>query len=155
MIPATIEEHLRRHHPHFEHHHHAVAMSAQALAQAEHVTGHRVAKPVVVRVGGRRAMAVVAATERVRLSVLEEATGTPVELVQEHEMSTWFSTCEVGAEPPFAVFGLPIFVDARLLQEKRLVMPAGTYEDSVTVDTDEWARCEGVQEIPNLGTAAA
>ncbi len=155
MIPATIEEHLRTHHQGYEHHHHTVAMSAQALAQAEHVSGHRVAKPVVVRVGGRRAMAVVSAADRVRLSVLEEATGAPVDLVPEHEMTTWFSSCEIGAEPPFAVFGLPIFVDAQLLQEKRLVMPAGTYEDAVIVDTDEWARCERVQEIPNLGTAAA
>lgn len=155
MIPTTIEQHLRQHHRGYQHHHHPAVMSAQELAQAEHVKGRRVAKPVALTVGGRRALAVVSAADRVRLAVLEEAVGAPVDLASEHEMATWFSSCQVGAEPPLAIFGLPIFVDARLLRERQLVMPAGTYEDSVLVDTEEWAHCENVQEIPNLGTAQA
>ena len=42
MIPAMIETHLRERHSVYEHHRHAVAMSAQELAAAEHVTGYRV-----------------------------------------------------------------------------------------------------------------
>jgi Ala-tRNA(Pro) deacylase len=155
MIPANVEAHLRAHHPSYEHHRHAPAMSGQALAHAEHVTGYRVAKVVAVKVGGRRALAVVSAAEKVRLGVLEEATGCEVELVPEGELWGWFKACEVGAEPPLAFFGMPIFADAGLLREKRIVMPGGTYQDSIVVDTEEWARCEKVQEIPNLAAAAA
>lgn len=151
MIPAMIELHLRERHPQFEHHPHRIAMTAQELAAADHVTGYRVAKPVVVKLDGRPAIAVVAATDRVSLGTLEEATATTVELVPETEFASMFQPCEAGAEPPLSVFGVPIFVDERLLHERRLLMPAGTHEDAVLLDTHEWLRCEHVQPIANLG----
>lgn len=151
MIPVAIQEHLRQHHPGFEHHPHASAATAQDLAAAEHVTGHRVAKPVVVRIGDAPALAVVSAAERVRLSALEEALGRPVELVPEGEFAAWFTPCESGAEPPLAMFGLPIFVDAELAGARRLLMPAGTHQDAVVVDVDRWLECEQVQTMPDLG----
>jgi Ala-tRNA(Pro) deacylase len=151
MIPATIEAHLRSHHGGYEHHRHERAMTAQELAAAEHVSGYRVAKPVVVKLDGQLALAVVAAADRVSLGALEEATGTSVELVPEPEFEARFGPCETGAEPAFSVFGVPIFADERLLHERKLMMPAGTHEDAVVLDTHEWMRCEKVQPIANLG----
>ncbi len=151
MIPTMIEVHLRLKHPGFEHHTHAVALTAQDLAAAEHVSGHRVAKPVVVALDGQLALAVVAATEKVNLGALEEATGRAVELVPEAAFSKSFGSCEPGAEPPLALFGVPIFVDQKLEQERWLVMPAGTHEDAIVLDTYEWMNCEKVQAIANLG----
>ncbi len=154
MIPAMIETHLRERHRVYEHHRHAVAMSAQELAAAEHVTGYRVAKPVVVKLDGKLAMVVVAATDRVALGTLEEATASTAELVPEAEFSSNFRPCEPGSEPPLALFGLPIFVDEKLLHEKKLLMPAGTHEDAIALDTHEWIQCEEVQPIANLGIRA-
>jgi Ala-tRNA(Pro) deacylase len=153
MIPRPIESHLRESHRGYEHHTHRTAMSAQELAAAEHVSGHRVAKPVVVSLDGLLAFAVVAAADRVSLAALEEATGRPTELVPESEFSPRFQPCEAGAEPPLAMFGVPIFVDESLLKEKKLVMPGGTHEDAIVLDTGEWMRCEGVTPIAGLGTA--
>jgi Ala-tRNA(Pro) deacylase len=155
MIPPTIEAHLRSHHGGYEHHRHARAVTAQELAAAEHVSGHRVAKAVVVSLDGLIAFAVVAATDRVSLAALEEATGRPAELVAESEFTPRFEPCEAGAEPPLAMFGVPIFVDEVLLQERKLVMPAGTHEDAIVLDTGEWMRCEGVTPIAGLGMASA
>jgi Ala-tRNA(Pro) deacylase len=154
MIPAMIESHLRERHKVYEHHRHALAMSAQELAASEHVSGFRVAKPVVVRLDGRLAIAVVAATDRVALGTLEEATASTAELVPEAEFLDRFKPCELGAEPPLALFGLPIFVDEKLLHEKKLLMPAGTHEDAIALDTHEWIQCEEVQPIANLGIRA-
>jgi len=151
MIPTPIETHLKERHAAFVHHTHATAMTAQELAANEHVTGYRVAKPVVLKLDGKLAMAVVAATDRVSLGVLEEATGATVELVPEGEFAVEFQPCEPGAEPPLALFGVPIFADERFLHEKRLLMPAGTHEDAVLLDTHEWIVCEKVQPIANLG----
>jgi Ala-tRNA(Pro) deacylase len=151
MIPTMIEAHLRLRHQGFEHHRHAVAMTAQDLAAAEHVSGRRVAKPVVVSLGGQLAIAVVAAPEKVNLGALEEATGLRAELVPESIFSGKFEPCEPGAQPPLAVFGVPIFVDQRLEQERWLVMPGGTHEDAIVLDTYEWMNCEQVQAIANLG----
>jgi Ala-tRNA(Pro) deacylase len=151
MIPSVIEAHLREHHPEYEHHFHAPAVTAQELAAADHVSGYRVAKPVVVRLDGRLALAVVAAADRVSLGTLEEATAASAELVSEAEFGPAFRPCEPSAEPPLALFGVPIFVDERLVFEPRLVMAAGTHEDAVALDTGAWLRCEQVQPIANLG----
>ncbi len=107
MIPATIETHLRLHHPRFEHRMHGSATTAQDLAAAE--------------------------------------------LVPESEFRATFQPCETGAEPPLALFDVPIFVDEKLLAEKKLLMPAGTHEDAIVLDTHEWMLCEHVQPIANLG----
>ena len=151
MIPSMIEAHLRLKHQGFEHHVHPAAMTAQELAAAEHVSGRRVAKPVVVRMDGDLALAVVAATERLNLAALEEATGLSVELVGEDEFGPRFDPCERGSEPPFALFGLPIFMDSKLEQEQTLLMPAGTHEDAILLDTHEWMYCERAQPVANLG----
>jgi Ala-tRNA(Pro) deacylase len=152
MIPAKIESHLKDRFSAFEHHRHAIAMTAQELAASEHISGYRVAKAVVVRLDGRIALAVVAATDRVALGVLEEATAaSQAELVPEQDFAGRFLPCEPGAEPPLALFGFPIFVDEKLLHEKRLLMPGGTHEDAIALDTHEWIRTEEVQPIANLG----
>jgi Ala-tRNA(Pro) deacylase len=151
MIPSMIESHLRKHHRDFEHHVHASAMTAQDLAAADHVTGYRVAKPVVVKLGGRLALAVVSAAEKVALGVLEEATGEQAELVGEAEFAPKFQPCEAGAEPALGIFGLPIFADEKFLHEDKVVMQAGTHEDSIVLDTHHWILCEKVQPVANLG----
>jgi Ala-tRNA(Pro) deacylase len=151
MIPTTIEAHLRTYHGGFEHLVHESAMTAQDLAAADHVTGYRVAKPVVVRLGGELALAVVSAAEKVALGVLEEATGAQAELVPEAEFAQWFAPCDAGAEPALALFGLPIFADEKFLHADKVLMQAGTHEDSVVLDTHAWIREEKVQPVANLG----
>jgi Ala-tRNA(Pro) deacylase len=151
MIPRIVEDHLRGRYRHYQPHLHAPAFTAQELAAAEHLDGHKVAKSVLLWLGDNLAMAVVAATDRVNLSPLEEATGCKAELAGEVEFARAFQPCAAGAEPPFAMFGVPIFVDDKLMREPQIVMAAGTHEDAVIVDTAEWAWCERVQPITNLG----
>jgi Ala-tRNA(Pro) deacylase len=151
MIPSSIEAHLRLFHAGWEHRVHPVAKSAQELAANEHVSGYRVAKPVAVKLGGKLAIAVVSAVERVRLRALEEELGEEAELVVSQELVELFRPCDPGAEPPLRVFDVPIFVDANLAREPRLVMPGGTYQDAIVLDTAEWMRCERVQSITDLG----
>jgi Ala-tRNA(Pro) deacylase len=155
MIPTMVEQHLRLNHPGFEHHEHDAAMTAQDLAASEHVSGRHVAKPVVVKLDGQLALAVVAASERVNLASLEEATGFAAELVPEPEFAAHFEPCEAGAEPPLAVFGLPIYADQKLELERWLLMPAGTHRDAVVLETREWMACEKVQPVANLGMRVA
>ena len=154
MIPTMIEAHLLQKHQGFEHHVHPVVMTAQELAAAEHVAGRRVAKPVVIRMAGKLALAVVAASERVNLAALEEATGQAAQLVEENEFALQFEPCERGSEPPLALFGVPIFMDSKLEQERTLLMPGGTHRDSILLDTHQWMACERAQPVLNLGVHA-
>lgn len=155
MIPMPIENYLREHRLSYEHHVHARAVPAQELAAAEHVSGSRVAKPVVVSLDGSLAIVVVSAIQRVDLGALVRATGArEATLVAEPDFAGRFAPCEAGAEPPLGVFGLPIYVDLELSREPFLVMRGGTHEDSISVETRAWMRAEQVRPVPDLGMLA-
>ena len=152
MIPERIERYLVDHHLPFVHTTHVRAVAAQRFAAAEHVPGDQIAKPVVVDVDGQLALAVVSATQRVDVEELVRALGAQrVELVPEPRFEGRFSPCEVGAEPPLGLFGLPIYVDAALAREPRLVMRGGTHEDAIEVETAEWMRSERATPVEGLG----
>jgi Ala-tRNA(Pro) deacylase len=152
MIPERIDRYLKEHHLPYVHSIHIRAISAQRFAAAEHVPGDRIAKPVVVSVDGTLALAVVSATQHVDVEELRHALGAHrVELVPEPAFEGRFSPCEVGAEPPLGLFGLPIYVDAALVRAPRIVMRGGTHEDAIELETDAWLRSEGATPVVGLG----
>ncbi len=152
MIPDPIDRYLQQHHLTYEHTTHVRAVAAQRLAAAEHVSGGRIAKPVVVSLDGRLALAVVSASQRVDVDALRRATGAAlVELVPEATFADLFEPCEAGAEPALGVFGLPIYVDDALAREPWIVMRGGTHEDAIRIDTAIWLREEHVRPVERLG----
>ena len=152
MIPERIDRYLKEHALPYTHTSHVRAVSAQRLAAAEHVSGDRLAKPVVVSVDGELALAVVAATQKVETEELRRALGArQVEIAPEAAFEGRFAPCEVGAEPPLGMFGLPIYVDATLARARRLVMRGGTHEDTIELDTVAWLHSEGATPVARLG----
>jgi Ala-tRNA(Pro) deacylase len=152
MIPDRIDQYLKQKHPGCEHTAHMRAVAAQRVAAAEHVTGERVAKTVVVSLDGEPVLAVVAADRKVDLGALALATGaTKADLVPEAEFTALFEPCEAGAEPPLGMFGMRIYVDRALAHEPWLVMRGGTHEDAIRMRTDEWLDVENVRVVPGLG----
>jgi Ala-tRNA(Pro) deacylase len=152
MIPVRIQEYLREHQVHFVPHLHRRAVAAQRWAATEHTPGRKVAKVVVARVDGRPVLAVVAADQRLDLERLRRTLAAhQAALASEESFEELFAPCEAGAEPPLALFGLPIYADARLALEPFLLMRGGTHEDSVLVDTDDWVLSERVRIIDGLG----
>jgi Ala-tRNA(Pro) deacylase len=129
----------------FERHTHAVTYTAQALANAEHVTGYMVAKPVVVRTNAGFAMCAVAAPRHVDLKRVGAVLHDPqVRLASEPELAKLFPDCELGAEPPIgALYGLPTVMDAQLRTDEYLVMQAGTHREAVKLRREDFERvCE-------------
>jgi Ala-tRNA(Pro) deacylase len=152
MIPERIDQYLREHQLPYTHSVHVRAVSAQRFAAAEHVSGDRIAKPVVVTVDGELALAVVAASQKVDTEELRRALGArSVELATEPAFEGRFAPCEVGAEPPLRMFGLPLYVDAALARARRIVMRGGTHEDAIELDTESWLRSEGATPVEHLG----
>jgi len=152
MIPTQIEQYLSEHGLPYEPRTHRRAVSADRVAAAEHTSGSRVAKVVVVRADGELALAVIAASQHLDAERLRMAMGARVlTLAPEEAFAQRFAPCEVGAEPPLALFGLPIFVDARLALEPRILMRAGTHEDAIEVFTDDWLLSERARIVDGLG----
>jgi Ala-tRNA(Pro) deacylase len=121
---------------------HPAAYTAQALAQAEHVSGYRVIKPVLVRVDGQMVMCALPAAGRIDLDALrDDLEAQSVALADEETLKEIFHGCEVGAEPPIgALFGLPTIADESLLEQQKVTFQAGTHKDAVTMSIDDYRR---------------
>lgn len=126
----------------YEKHTHPATYTAQGLANAEHVSGYLVAKPVVVKNTTGFTMCVVPAPKHIDPTRVAEVLEDPnVRLATEAEMSTLFPDCELGAEPPIgSLFGLKTVMDTRLEEDEYLVMQAGTHHDAIKMRRADWER---------------
>jgi Ala-tRNA(Pro) deacylase len=153
MIPAVIAAYLRDRYPGCVYRLHPAAQGAADLAAFDGIAGPRVAKVVVLRLGDRLAMAVVALLDRVDLRPVEELTGTAAALAGDDEVADRFRPCEPGAAVPIALFRVPILADDRLLRSGAILFPAGTAVDAAVLDTSEWRWRERIQPVTQLGRA--
>lgn len=126
----------------YQEHHHGPVFSASRLAEAEHVSGHRVAKTVLLADHGRPLGVVLPSCDRLDLARVQDALGNPdLRLATEDQITGWFQRCHPGAVPP-----LCLRTDERLVMDRSLAhvghmtFPAGTPEDSVTVRFADWYR---------------
>ena len=137
-----LDEYLQQHGVAYEKHTHPLTYTSQGLADAEHVSGRFVAKPVIVRGDHGFVMCVVPAPQHVELSrVAEVLRDDHVRLATEQEMTGLFPECELGAEPPIgALFGLTTVMDQQLEDDEYLVMQAGTHTDAVRLRRADYER---------------
>ena len=126
----------------FEKHLHALTYTSQGLAQAEHVSGYLVAKPVIVKHDAGFTMCVLPAPKHVDLKRVADALQTDhVTLASEEEMAELFEDCEVGAEPPVgAMFDMPTVMDSLLKDDEHLLMQAGSHTESIKIRRDDWEK---------------
>jgi Ala-tRNA(Pro) deacylase len=112
------------------------------VAAEEHVPGKLVAKTVVVKVDDGFALAVMPATARANFARLRSALGArEVRLATELEFTGLFPDCEVGAMPPFGnLYGVPVYVDAALTQDKEIIFNAGTHQDTIRMRYADFER---------------
>ncbi|HUN81421.1 MAG TPA: YbaK/EbsC family protein [Phycisphaerae bacterium] len=117
----------------FERHVHDVTYTSQELAEAEHVSGYMIAKPVIVKGWSGYAMCVVPASKRLDLTRAADALHEPeVSLAHESELARLFPGCELGAEPPVGgLFGMKTVMDRRLEQDEFLIMQSGTHSEAI------------------------
>lgn len=121
---------------------HPVAYTAQALAQAEHISGYQVIKPVLVEVDGQMVLCALPACGRIDLEALRASLdATSIRLANEEALREVFRGCELGAEPPIgALFGLPTIADESLLEQRKVTFQAGNHHEAVTMTMDDYRR---------------
>jgi len=124
----------------FEELHHPQVFTAQEVAQREHVSGHRVAKVVVVMVDGRPVELILPASRHVNLDKVKEVLNAwEVRLASEAEMEQQFTDCEPGAIPALRHWkDVPVLMDRSLPVEDYIVFRAGTHSDAVKLSFRDW-----------------
>jgi len=121
---------------------HSAAFTAQEIAASAHVSGHELAKTVMVRLDGDLAMAVLPASYKVDLNALREAASAKqVELAGEQEFRSQFPECELGAMPPFGnLYDMPVYVDQNLTKDDAIAFNAGSHTELIKLSYKDFER---------------
>jgi Ala-tRNA(Pro) deacylase len=121
---------------------HSKAYTAQEVAAAAHVPGRELAKPVMVRLDGEMAMAVLPASHQVDFGALaREAGAESAELASEREFEELFPDSELGAMPPFGnLYDLPVYVDGRLEEDEEIFFSAGSHSQLLRMSYRDYER---------------
>ena len=124
----------------FEEMHHREVFTAQEVAQDEHVSGHRVAKVVVVIADGRPIELVIPASRRVILEKVQQMLGArQVMLASEAEMDRIFNDVETGAIPALRHWEeVEVIMDETMRTDGEIVLMGGTHQDTVQLKFNDW-----------------
>jgi len=136
-IAATLRDYLDRHSVRYELLRHTETKSTARTAEAAHVPGDRVAKPVVIEDADRYIVVVIPATRRIDFTELHRKFGRQVGLATEPEVEALFRDCAPGAVPALAqAYGLDVAVDDALLDLDAVYFEAGDHRELVRVSGD-------------------
>jgi len=112
---------------------HGEAYTAQEIASTMHVSGKNLVKSVILKSDTGYLMVVLPADRRVDVAALRADLGfRMVALATEEEIKKIFPDCEAGAMPPFGnLYGLPVYADSALREDKNIVFNAGTHHEAI------------------------
>src|SRR5437016_11508560 len=140
-IPKQLIECLKENKVSYEVLHHPEAVTAQRIAQAEHVKGRHHAKVVMVKSGDQHLMMVLPADHQIDLKKAEKTIGNAVSLGKEEEFKSLFPDCAIGAMPPFGnLYDLRTYVDKDLAEQDYIVFEAGTHTDAIKMNYRDYKK---------------
>jgi Ala-tRNA(Pro) deacylase len=125
---------------------HEPTMSAAAEARTMHQSPDQVAKTIVLHDGSVYVIAAIPASERLDVHKLREVLGATrhLRLAGEDEIARDFPSLEIGAVPPFGpMVPAAEVIDGALLEQPRILCPAGDHRHSVLVDPRDVVRITG------------
>jgi Ala-tRNA(Pro) deacylase len=140
-IPKRLIDCLNENKAQYEILRHPEAVTAQRIAQAEHVKGRHHAKVVMAKSGDQHLMIVLPADHQIDLEQAEKTIGNPVSLGKEQEFQSLFPDCAIGAMPPFGnLYNLPTYVDKQLAKQDYIVFEAGTHTDAIKMSYRDYEK---------------
>jgi Ala-tRNA(Pro) deacylase len=140
-IPKRLIDCLNENNVEYEILHHVEAVTAQRIAQAEHVKGRHQAKVVMIKSGDQHLMMVLPADYRIDLEKVEKVTGQAVSLDKEEDFKSLFPESATGAMPPFGnLYGLTTYVDKHLAEQDYIVFEAGTHRDAIIMNYRDYEK---------------
>ena len=142
-----VRQFLSESHVPFETVDHDPTYTAQALAEAAHISGECVAKTVLLMSDRGPQLAVLPATHTIDMPLLQQTLrANDVHLATEFECGAYFGDCEVGAVPPFgSQYGMTTLLDESLLQVDEITFEANTHREAVRMQLEDYLALERPQ----------
>jgi Ala-tRNA(Pro) deacylase len=121
---------------------HSRAYTAQEIAASAHIPGKDIAKSVVVKIDGKMAMAVLPASCKIDLYLLQQASGAnDVTLASEVEFKDAFPECDIGAMPPFGhLYDMDVYSAEKLADDEVIAFNAGTHTELIKLTYEDYEK---------------
>jgi Ala-tRNA(Pro) deacylase len=141
-IPTNISMYLDSQRVSYQSSRHSPAYTAQGIAQAQHFSGKKLAKVVMVVADKKLVMAVVPANCRVDLDRLGRLlNANAIKLAAEEQFKDVFPDCELGAMPPLGnIYHLDVWVDSALQLHHEICFNAGTHAETIQMAFSDFSR---------------
>ncbi|MDX8393648.1 MAG: YbaK/EbsC family protein [Mariprofundales bacterium] len=119
--------------------HNYAAASTSDTAEIAHISGHRLAKGVLLKHGRNYALAVLPSCMQVNLDALAQISDFTIEMADESAVELLFSDCDLGAIPPLGgAYNIHVFLDIRLCDEPEIFFEAGDHKELLRVSEGDF-----------------
>ena len=121
---------------------HRKVFTAFDAAETQHEKLSEVAKAVLLKGKKNLYLAVLPAGNNCDFKALSKLTADKLSMAKEKDITTKLKT-KIGLIPPFgSLFKLPIYIDKKLLKNKEINLPAGSYTESVIMKVKDYVKLE-------------
>jgi Ala-tRNA(Pro) deacylase len=138
-IATTLQDYLESRGIAYEVVEHPHTDSALRAAEAAHVPGDRVAKPVLLGDDDSYLLAVIPSTHRLDVDRLNQTLARNLVLLPEDEIDATFSDCERGAIPAIGeAYGVDVVIDPSLVHQPDVYFESGDHEHLIRMAGDDF-----------------
>lgn len=136
-IAVTLQDYLESREIAYEVLEHRAAQSALKAAESAHVSGEKMAKPILLGDDHAYLLAVIPATHRLELDRLNQLMARHLELMDDDEMEVAFSDCDRGAIPAIGdAYGIDTVIDTALSHQDDVYFDSGDHKHLIHVSGD-------------------
>ncbi|MDP4001242.1 MAG: YbaK/EbsC family protein [bacterium] len=121
---------------------HRKVYTAFDSAETQHVKLAEVAKAVLLKSKNDLYLAVLPAGNNTDFKKLSKIIGDKISMAKEKDITSKLKT-KVGLVTPFGnLFGIKVYLDNKLKKAKKIILPAGSYTESVRISTKDYIKLE-------------
>ncbi|MBX4190427.1 YbaK/EbsC family protein [Candidatus Parcubacteria bacterium] len=141
-ISKTLEKLLKQNKTKYEVVEHRKVYTAFDSAETQDIKLTEVVKAVLLKGKKNLYLAVLPAGNNCDFKALGKLTADKVSMAKEKDIKLKLKT-KIGLIAPFgSLYKLPVFIDKKLLKNKKLNLPAGSYTESVVMNTKDYLKLE-------------
>jgi Ala-tRNA(Pro) deacylase len=142
MNSKSLEKLLKQNKIKYEILEHRKVFTAIDAAATQDIEKTEVAKAVLLKGKKNLYLAVLSASNNCDFKALSKLTQDKVSIAKEKDIASKLKT-KIGLIPPFgSLFSLPVFIDKKLLKNKKINLPAGSYTESIEISTKDYLKLE-------------
>ena len=121
---------------------HRKVFTAFDSAATQDIEETEVAKAVLLKGKKNLYLAVLAAKHNCDFKAVSKLAEDKLSMAKEKDIETKLKT-KVGLIAPFgSLFGIPMFIDKKLLKNKKINLPAGSYTESIEMSVKDYLKLE-------------